>query len=210
MSDVHEGPGGASSPPGLRVLIVLGAERTGEEPEAAGLIEAYYQFRDAGLDVVVAAAGGGSARVAQGSAPEGTLRRFAADRTARDAMADLVDLATVCAGDFAGALCLGRRNDSIDRLVAALRAAGKPVTAMPSGWNAPGSLLVDSMKPTERKGDVMDKEHVKGAADQAKGAVKEAAGKMTGDKGLEAEGKVDKAKGELHKAAGDVKDAFKK
>src|ERR1700722_17587361 len=43
---------------------------------------------------------------------------------------------------------------------------------------------------------VMDKEHVKGAADKAKGAVKDAAGKMMDDKGLQAEGKRDKAKGE--------------
>jgi uncharacterized protein YjbJ (UPF0337 family) len=56
----------------------------------------------------------------------------------------------------------------------------------------------------------MDKEHIKGAADNAKGAVKEAAGKVTGDKKLEAEGHLDKAKGEVHKAAGDVKDAFKR
>ena len=55
----------------------------------------------------------------------------------------------------------------------------------------------------------MDKEHVKGAADQAKGAMKDAAGKVTGDKEMQAEGKMDKAKGEAHKVAGDVKDAAK-
>ena len=57
---------------------------------------------------------------------------------------------------------------------------------------------------------IMDKEHVKGAADKAKGAIKETAGKVTGDKGLEAEGKMDKAKGAAHSAVGDVKDALKK
>lgn len=57
---------------------------------------------------------------------------------------------------------------------------------------------------------IMDKEHVKGAADKAKGAIKETAGKVTGDKGLEAEGKMDKAKGAVHSAVGDVKDALKK
>jgi uncharacterized protein YjbJ (UPF0337 family) len=56
----------------------------------------------------------------------------------------------------------------------------------------------------------MDKEHVKGAVDNAKGAVKDAAGKLTGDTKLQAEGKADKAKGALHNAAGDVKDAAKK
>jgi uncharacterized protein YjbJ (UPF0337 family) len=54
---------------------------------------------------------------------------------------------------------------------------------------------------------IMDREHVKGAADKAKGAIKEGAGKLTGDKEMEAEGKIDKAKGAAHNAAGDMKDA---
>ena len=57
---------------------------------------------------------------------------------------------------------------------------------------------------------MMDREHVKGAADKAKGAVKQGAGKISGDKELEHEGKADKAKGDMHKAAGDVKDAARK
>jgi uncharacterized protein YjbJ (UPF0337 family) len=56
---------------------------------------------------------------------------------------------------------------------------------------------------------VMDKEHIKGAADKAKGAVKDAAGKLMDDKQLQAEGKMDKAKGEAREALGDVKDAVK-
>jgi uncharacterized protein YjbJ (UPF0337 family) len=57
---------------------------------------------------------------------------------------------------------------------------------------------------------IVDKEHVKGAADKAKGAVKDAAGKMTGDKEMQAEGKIDKAKGAAHQAVGDVKDAARR
>jgi uncharacterized protein YjbJ (UPF0337 family) len=57
---------------------------------------------------------------------------------------------------------------------------------------------------------VMDKEHIKGAADKAKGAVKDAAGKMMDDKGLQAEGKMDKAKGEARQALGDAKDAIRR
>jgi uncharacterized protein YjbJ (UPF0337 family) len=53
----------------------------------------------------------------------------------------------------------------------------------------------------------MDREHVKGALDNAKGAVKDAAGKVTGDARLQAEGKMNKAKGAAHNAAGDVKEA---
>jgi uncharacterized protein YjbJ (UPF0337 family) len=54
---------------------------------------------------------------------------------------------------------------------------------------------------------IVDKEHVKGAADKAKGAFKDALGKMTGDKKMQVEGKFDKAKGAAHEAVGDVKDA---
>ena len=55
----------------------------------------------------------------------------------------------------------------------------------------------------------MNKEHVKGAADEAAGKTKEGIGHAVGNKHLEAEGKVDQAKGEAHKAAGDAKDAGK-
>jgi uncharacterized protein YjbJ (UPF0337 family) len=56
---------------------------------------------------------------------------------------------------------------------------------------------------------MMDREHVKGAADKVKGTIKETAGKVTGDKELESEGKLDKAKGGVHNAAGNVKDAVR-
>jgi uncharacterized protein YjbJ (UPF0337 family) len=56
----------------------------------------------------------------------------------------------------------------------------------------------------------MDKEHVKGAADQVKGAIKDTAGKVIGDKELQTESKVDKAKGAVHNAVGDAKDAVRK
>jgi uncharacterized protein YjbJ (UPF0337 family) len=54
---------------------------------------------------------------------------------------------------------------------------------------------------------MMDREHVKGAADKAKGTIKETAGKLTGDKELQSEGQVDKAIGDVHNAVGNVKDA---
>ena len=56
---------------------------------------------------------------------------------------------------------------------------------------------------------MVDREHVKGAADKAKGTFKETAGKVTGDKELESEVKLDKAKGDVHNAAGNVKDAVR-
>jgi uncharacterized protein YjbJ (UPF0337 family) len=53
----------------------------------------------------------------------------------------------------------------------------------------------------------MDKEHVKGAIDDAVGKTEEAVGHAVGNKKLETQGKVDQVKGAAHNAAGDVKDA---
>ncbi|HTQ14223.1 MAG TPA: CsbD family protein [Rhizomicrobium sp.] len=55
----------------------------------------------------------------------------------------------------------------------------------------------------------MDKDRIKGSADQAKGAVKDAAGKMTGDQKLQAEGKADKLKGKVESAVGGARDAIR-
>jgi uncharacterized protein YjbJ (UPF0337 family) len=55
----------------------------------------------------------------------------------------------------------------------------------------------------------MDKDRVKGSAQQAKGAVKEVVGKLTGDAKLQAEGQSDKVAGKIQNAAGGVKDALR-
>ncbi len=55
----------------------------------------------------------------------------------------------------------------------------------------------------------MDKDRIKGAAQQAKGAVKETAGKVTGDAKLESEGKADKFAGKVQNAVGGLKDTLK-
>jgi len=55
----------------------------------------------------------------------------------------------------------------------------------------------------------MDKDRIKGSADQAKGAIKDAAGKATGDTKLQAEGKADKMKGKVENAIGGAKDALR-
>jgi uncharacterized protein YjbJ (UPF0337 family) len=55
----------------------------------------------------------------------------------------------------------------------------------------------------------MDKDRIKGSAEQAKGSVKEAAGKVFGDKKLETEGKTDKAAGKVQNAVGGLKDAVR-
>jgi uncharacterized protein YjbJ (UPF0337 family) len=55
----------------------------------------------------------------------------------------------------------------------------------------------------------MDKDRIKGSAQQAKGAVKEAVGKVTGDAKLESEGKGDKVAGKIQNAVGGLKDALR-
>ncbi|MDB5601453.1 MAG: hypothetical protein JWN71_3497 [Xanthobacteraceae bacterium] len=55
----------------------------------------------------------------------------------------------------------------------------------------------------------MDKDRIKGSAEQAKGSVKEVAGKLTGDAKLEAEGKADKTAGKVQNAIGGLKDTLR-
>jgi len=55
----------------------------------------------------------------------------------------------------------------------------------------------------------MDKERIKGSAQQQKGALKEGAGKILGDEKLKAEGKMDKAEGKIRNAVGSAKDAIR-
>ena len=55
----------------------------------------------------------------------------------------------------------------------------------------------------------MDKDRIKGSAQQAKGKVKEVVGKATGDKKLEGEGKADKIGGKVRNAVGSMKDALR-
>ena len=64
-----------------------------------------------------------------------------------------------------------------------------------------------SWYPTNREDTAMDKDRIKGSAEQAKGSVKEAAGKMFGDKKLETDGKTDKTAGKVQNAIGGLKDA---
>jgi uncharacterized protein YjbJ (UPF0337 family) len=52
----------------------------------------------------------------------------------------------------------------------------------------------------------MDKDRIKGAAEQAKGSVKETIGKVTGDAKTEAEGKTEKIAGKVQSAVGGAKD----
>ncbi len=55
----------------------------------------------------------------------------------------------------------------------------------------------------------MNKDQVKGVAEQGKGKVKEAAGNLTGNKSLEREGEADQVKGKVQKNYGDAKETVK-
>jgi uncharacterized protein YjbJ (UPF0337 family) len=55
----------------------------------------------------------------------------------------------------------------------------------------------------------MDKDRIKGSAEQAKGTVKEVVGKVTGDTKLETEGKADKVAGKVQSSVGVIKDTLR-
>jgi len=56
---------------------------------------------------------------------------------------------------------------------------------------------------------MVDKDRIKGVAEQAKGKVKEWAGKAMGDKKTETEGKTDQVKGKMENAVGGLKDTVR-
>lgn len=55
----------------------------------------------------------------------------------------------------------------------------------------------------------MDKDKIKGSANQVKGSIKEAFGKVTGNKKVEAEGIADKAGGKAQSTVGGIKDTVR-
>jgi uncharacterized protein YjbJ (UPF0337 family) len=55
----------------------------------------------------------------------------------------------------------------------------------------------------------VDKDRIKGAAEQAKGKVKEVAGKVAGDSKLEGEGKADQVAGKVRNTIGGIKDTLR-
>ena len=56
---------------------------------------------------------------------------------------------------------------------------------------------------------MVDKDRVKGSAEQAKGKAKEVAGEVTGDSKLQGEGKGDQAKGKIQNTVGGIKDTLR-
>jgi len=56
----------------------------------------------------------------------------------------------------------------------------------------------------------INKDQVKGRAEEAKGSVREATGKLVGDKTLEAKGNIQKNLGKVQAKVGDVTEDLKK
>jgi uncharacterized protein YjbJ (UPF0337 family) len=74
---------------------------------------------------------------------------------------------------------------------------------------APSRDLADKPPLISRRNIPMDKQPIKGSAQQAKGKIKELAGKAVGDKKLQAKGKAEKAGGKIRNAVGGMKDAMR-
>ena len=55
----------------------------------------------------------------------------------------------------------------------------------------------------------MDKDRIKGAADQAKGTVKKVVGKAIGDQKMQTEGTINKLTGKVESAVGGAKDTLR-
>jgi uncharacterized protein YjbJ (UPF0337 family) len=55
----------------------------------------------------------------------------------------------------------------------------------------------------------MDKDRIKGSAEQAKGKVKEVAGNATGDEKMKTEGQTDQIKGKIRNTVGGIKDSLR-
>ena len=56
---------------------------------------------------------------------------------------------------------------------------------------------------------IVDKDRIKGSAEQAKGKVEEVVGKVTGDSKLEGQGKADQFKSKVQNAVGGLKDTLR-
>ena len=143
----------------MRILLIVLSEETaveGDLPSLGSFATAYYVFRDASIDLILASRLGGYLFLNNSGMdnPEdiNAARRFQADRSARDELTDTICFDDVHAEDFDGAMCLGppasdTKSQLPDRalcLIASLLALGKPVAVIPSALassTGPGLLI---------------------------------------------------------------------
>jgi uncharacterized protein YjbJ (UPF0337 family) len=84
----------------------------------------------------------------------------------------------------------------------------KESVAYPWNPNGVGGLTICQLTHI-RQETTMDKDRIKGSAEQVKGKVKEVAGKVLGDRKLEAEGQTDQVKGKIQNEIGGLKDTLR-
>jgi uncharacterized protein YjbJ (UPF0337 family) len=82
-----------------------------------------------------------------------------------------------------------------------------PHRRSPLRWQETSQSRSPDRKIQER--EMVDKDRVKGSAEQAKGKAKEWAGKVTGDAKTENEGKADQVKGKVQNTVGGLKDTVR-
>jgi hypothetical protein len=131
----------------VRILLMVlseGASPEGDLVLAGSFATAYYAFRDASIELVLASPSGGYLYLdnSSTSSPDdlAAARRFQADRLARDELADTICLDDVHAEDFDGAMCLGPATsdtpaqlpDRASYLISGFVALGRPVVAIPA------------------------------------------------------------------------------
>jgi hypothetical protein len=131
----------------MRILMILTAgsgERASRSLSFDQVIDAYCLLQDSGMEVVIASSQGGNPpirgarkRSKQTTAPNQSLQ---SDRSARDAISDILKLEQIYTEEFDAAICIGVLDvpahiadaEAAHSLLKALLAAGKPVAIVPS------------------------------------------------------------------------------
>jgi hypothetical protein len=131
----------------LHILMMLIPRQDAVAPEGDDVLRLerfigpFYAFRDVGVEIVIASPEGGFPTMGlppHDQSDSEPMRRFSADRTARDALSDTLRLDQAFAEDFDAAFCIGhpgavwRDPNPAGSLIAALLKAGKPVAVIPS------------------------------------------------------------------------------
>lgn len=128
----------------IRFLIVLATNGADGEVRIISIAPAYYLFKDAPAEVVLASPSGGfpnlTDELRQTTHPEPSTRRFLADRAARDDLADTLRLDQIVTEDFDAAFCIGfsgalwRADNGVGHTLSAFLRSGKPVAVIPGRY----------------------------------------------------------------------------
>ncbi|MTH78372.1 transporter [Paracoccus aestuariivivens] len=129
----------------IRFLVLIAESRTSNSPsetDLARIAAPYYAFKDSGAEVVMATLSGGPPQGVEGmrtpAQGDAAVRRFRADRDARDDLADTVAMDAVAVEDFVAAYCVGlsgqlwaQDDHGIASVVQTFLRAAKPVALVP-------------------------------------------------------------------------------